>query len=268
MKEHTCRLEDPKKFYMFRRKPSGDVVIVVGRPHGMKKTRAQSIRYPVDKWTEEAARESCIRHKGEFHPVESVFSGFGNPISPKGLTKGAIIIGGSLLFYFLLKHSGKSDGYAGPLYPGSKYYEIIKKHAEPSIPKVMLMAIIEQESYGNPKKIKTQGGVTRYGLTGIWYDAAYRMGYRGEPEGLLEPKTNIYYCSLFLDHLIFTATRKYSEATRPDSGVKIVLGTAEYALAWYGRMSLVIDTNLPMANGYVDDINRLIQKYVKIYGYQ
>jgi len=269
MKEHSCRLEDPKKFYMFRRKPSGDVVVVVGRPYGMKKTRAQSIRYPLDKWTEETARESCLRHKGEFHPAVSELEGFGNPVSKEGITKGAIIIGGSLLLYFLLKRSGKS-GYAGPIYPGSQYYELIKEHAEPSIPKVMMMAIIEKESYGNPKKINRKSIVPRYGLTGLWYDAASQVGYTGQPGELLNPKTNIFYCSRFLDYLIFTATRKYSEATQPEAGVKIVTGTADYALAWYGSMNLIIDpkTNLPLANGYVEDIDRLIKKYVEIYGWQ
>ena len=69
--EHSCRLEDPKKFQKnsFRRLVRGDADVIIARPKGSKKTRAQAIRYPIENWAEDAARESCQRHRGKFEPA-------------------------------------------------------------------------------------------------------------------------------------------------------------------------------------------------------
>lgn len=66
--EYSCRLKNPKRFQQktFRRISSGDVDLVIARPYGKKKTRAQAIRYPRELWDEHAARRSCRKHKGKF----------------------------------------------------------------------------------------------------------------------------------------------------------------------------------------------------------
>jgi len=69
--EYSCRLKDPKRFQQktFRRISSGDVDLVIARPYGKTKTRAQAIRYPRELWDEKAARQSCRKRKGKFEPV-------------------------------------------------------------------------------------------------------------------------------------------------------------------------------------------------------
>ena len=76
--EYSCRLKDPKRFQQktFRRISSGDVDLVIARPYGKTKTRAQAIRYPRELWDEKSARQSCQKRKGAvFEPVRKTQMG-------------------------------------------------------------------------------------------------------------------------------------------------------------------------------------------------
>ena len=72
--EYSCRLREPEEFQKksFRRISSGDVDLVIARPHGMKKTRAQAIRYPRELWDEKDAKRSCKKRHGTFEPVNKL----------------------------------------------------------------------------------------------------------------------------------------------------------------------------------------------------
>ena len=79
--EYSCRLREPEEFQKksFRRISSGDVDLIIPRPiapfskggggTGMKKTRAQAIRYPRELWDEKDAKRSCRKRQGIFEPV-------------------------------------------------------------------------------------------------------------------------------------------------------------------------------------------------------
>ena len=69
--EYSCRLREPEEFQKksFRRISSGDVDLIIARPIGMKKTRAQAIRYPREIWDEKTAKKSCKKRGGTFEPV-------------------------------------------------------------------------------------------------------------------------------------------------------------------------------------------------------
>jgi len=69
--EYSCRLREPEEFQKksFRRIQSGDVDLIIARPRGMKKTRAQAIRYPRELWDKKSAQLSCRKRKGTFEPV-------------------------------------------------------------------------------------------------------------------------------------------------------------------------------------------------------
>jgi len=69
--EYSCRLKEPEEFQKksFRRISSGDVDLIIARPHGKKKTRAQAIRYPRELWDKKSAQSSCRKRKGTFEPV-------------------------------------------------------------------------------------------------------------------------------------------------------------------------------------------------------
>ena len=66
--EYSCRLREPEEFQKksFRRIQSGDVDLIIARPYGMKKTRAQAIRYPRELWDKKSAQLSCRKRKGTF----------------------------------------------------------------------------------------------------------------------------------------------------------------------------------------------------------
>lgn len=82
--EYSCRLRAPEEFQKksFRRIASGDVDLIIARPIapfskggggiGMKKTRAQAIRYPRELWDEKDAKRSCKKRKGKFEPVSKL----------------------------------------------------------------------------------------------------------------------------------------------------------------------------------------------------
>lgn len=67
--EHACRVADPSKFETFRRQEgrARQPDIIFGIKDG--KSTAQSFRYPVDRFTEDQARASCLKHPGAFEPA-------------------------------------------------------------------------------------------------------------------------------------------------------------------------------------------------------
>ena len=73
--EHACRLNNPDKYDRFARKNceqkhDGKCIDVI---YGIKdeKTEIQSIRFPKDIWTVDAAKKVCSDRKGEFEPASS-----------------------------------------------------------------------------------------------------------------------------------------------------------------------------------------------------
>lgn len=101
-----------------------------------------------------------------------------------------------------------------------KIRELIKKYAKNNaIPENILVGMIYSESNSNPRAyryepafykryIKGKGKYpyenapervsASYGCYQLMFTTAYDMGYRGEPEGLYDPETNIIYaCKLY-----------------------------------------------------------------------
>ncbi len=67
---HTCRLKDPSIFDKFRIIAQGRVQAVVGRLKDGGAWVAQSIRYPIEEWTEGEAKKSCDDRDGiRFEPA-------------------------------------------------------------------------------------------------------------------------------------------------------------------------------------------------------
>lgn len=71
---------------------------------------------------------------------------------------------------------------------------IRKSAAELRIPESLLHRVIQRESGYNPR---AQNG-PYYGLMQILPQTARTMGYRGEPEGLLDAETNLRYAGRYL----------------------------------------------------------------------
>lgn len=66
--EHSCRIKSPGLFQKdsFKRIESGKLSIIIGRLKGKTTTTTQAFRYPVDAYTELAARKHCQENKGTF----------------------------------------------------------------------------------------------------------------------------------------------------------------------------------------------------------
>jgi soluble lytic murein transglycosylase-like protein len=82
-------------------------------------------------------------------------------------------------------------------YPGAtpELRAMIKRSAaEHQIPESLLHRVIQRESGYNPA---ARNG-PYYGLMQILPQTAQTMGYRGEPEGLLDPETNLRYAGRYL----------------------------------------------------------------------
>jgi soluble lytic murein transglycosylase-like protein len=82
-------------------------------------------------------------------------------------------------------------------YPGAtpELNAMIRKSAdEHQIPESLLHRVIQRESGYNPA---ARNG-PYYGLMQILPQTAQTMGYRGDPEGLLDPETNLRYAGRYL----------------------------------------------------------------------
>lgn len=81
---HACRLVDPDQFQedTIRQIQRKSVNLIIGRPHGMTKTRVQSIRYPTEIWSKTAARRSCAQRDGIFEPAEPKLGELGRMKKP------------------------------------------------------------------------------------------------------------------------------------------------------------------------------------------
>ena len=66
--EHSCRIKNPALFQKdsFKRIKSGKLAIIIGRLKGKTTTTTQAFRYPIDSYTELAARTHCKENKGTF----------------------------------------------------------------------------------------------------------------------------------------------------------------------------------------------------------
>jgi hypothetical protein len=66
--EHSCRIKNPDLFQKdsFKRIESGKLSIIIGRLKGETTTTTQAFRYPIDTYTELAARTHCEENKGTF----------------------------------------------------------------------------------------------------------------------------------------------------------------------------------------------------------
>jgi len=66
--EHSCRIKQPGLFQKdsFKRIKSGRLSVIIGRLKGKTTTTTQAFRYPIDAYTELAARTHCRENKGTF----------------------------------------------------------------------------------------------------------------------------------------------------------------------------------------------------------
>lgn len=62
---HSCRVESPGKYTRFVYKDDVNPNIVIGFKKGGG-SEAQAFRYPVEKWSEAAARKHCSSKSGSF----------------------------------------------------------------------------------------------------------------------------------------------------------------------------------------------------------
>lgn len=62
----------------------------------------------------------------------------------------------------------------------------------------ILLAICTHETGLKNTKLDYDGGSPTYGICQIKYGSAAIVGYRGEPEGLMDPKTNAKYAAKYL----------------------------------------------------------------------
>lgn len=86
------------------------------------------------------------------------------------------------------------------------YNELIQKVSNiHNVDYSLIKAIIARESAFNPKayKYEPHRNDASYGLMQILYQTAKNLGFKGKPEDLYEPYTNLYYSTLFLKHLIY-----------------------------------------------------------------
>lgn len=77
--EHSCRLNDPKKYDEFRRQKCGqksdgkciDVIYGITGKGKERKSEIQALRYPKDKWSAADARAHCKKREGmKFEPAK------------------------------------------------------------------------------------------------------------------------------------------------------------------------------------------------------
>lgn len=82
-------------------------------------------------------------------------------------------------------------------------HEILKVSQETGVPYSVIKGFIALESGFNDKSYRYESHLndSSYGLMQILYKTATGLGYKGSPEGLYDPYTNIKYGSLFLKNL-------------------------------------------------------------------
>lgn len=78
--EHSCRLQDPKKYPKFRRakceqKHDGKCIDVIYGITAPKKSDIQALRYAKDVWMESEAKAHCKSRKGKFEPAKKDVEG-------------------------------------------------------------------------------------------------------------------------------------------------------------------------------------------------
>lgn len=65
---HSCRIKSPGLFQKdsFKTIERGKLSVIIGRLKGKTTTTTQAFRYPIDAYTELAARTHCKENKGTF----------------------------------------------------------------------------------------------------------------------------------------------------------------------------------------------------------
>ncbi len=105
----------------------------------------------------------------------------------------------------------------------NSYNDIIDKNAVVhGVPAALIKALIAKESSFNPnaKKYEAHLNDSSWGLMQILFRSAQTLGYTGKPEGLTDPKINIYYGTYHLANNLKIA------------GGKIDVAVAAYNAGW------------------------------------
>lgn len=69
---HACRVASPSAFKegSFRNIKRGKLQVIIARKKGETTTSTQAIRYPVDSYSEQQARDDCKKQGGRFDPAK------------------------------------------------------------------------------------------------------------------------------------------------------------------------------------------------------
>lgn len=87
-----------------------------------------------------------------------------------------------------------------------KYLDMVravKKRIGSSIDDATILGIVDTESSFNPSAVREEPEImdASWGLMQVLYSTARDYGYSGDPEGLLDPETNLLYGIRHLEHL-------------------------------------------------------------------
>jgi soluble lytic murein transglycosylase-like protein len=89
------------------------------------------------------------------------------------------------------------------VFPSTGDYDgfVIDSAVRWDVPAVWVFAVIRTESKGNPNAVNHSDPSGAWGLMQVLYITATALGYSGQPEGLLDPETNINYGTQTLGQL-------------------------------------------------------------------
>jgi soluble lytic murein transglycosylase-like protein len=68
------------------------------------------------------------------------------------------------------------------------------------VPPYLLLAVCMTETNLTNAMLKHDGNSPTYGVCQIKAGTAFDLGYKGSPEGLMEPKTNVLYAAKYLKY--------------------------------------------------------------------
>lgn len=122
---------------------------------------------------------------------------------------------------------------------------ITQKYAKQfGVPELWIRAVIQTESAGDPTAYRAEPKINdaSYGLMQLLFSTAKGLGYVGDPQGLLNPDTNIYYGTKLLAQL----RRAYGDNARRvysayNSGKPDLYKTSSEVAAHVNRFLLMLD---------------------------